>query len=109
MILVGAGLLGRSFLQLISTNPGFSGRNLITMEFSLPTPQWQQGMEESEVVRQIHLVEDILTRLRAIPGVETAGVAGALPVAAGDNLADGTFLILNGQNAPADFNDIRAE
>lgn len=105
VILVGAGLLGRSFLRLISTNPGFSGRNLITMEFSLPTPQWQQGMEESEVVRQIHLVEDILTRLRAIPGVETAGVAGALPVAAGDNLADGTFLILNGQNAPADFNE----
>jgi putative ABC transport system permease protein len=105
VILVGAGLLGRSFLQLISTNPGFSGHNLITMEFSLPTPQWQVGMEESEVVRQIHLVEDILTRLRAIPGVERAGVAGALPVAGGDNLADGNFVILNGTKAPGDFNE----
>jgi putative ABC transport system permease protein len=105
VILVGAGLLGRSFLQLISTNPGFSGHNLMTMEFSLPTPQWQQGMEDPDVARQIHLVEDILTRLRGIPGSETVGVAGALPVAAGDSLADGTFLILNGPKPPADFNE----
>ncbi len=105
VILTGAGLLGRSFLRLISTNPGFSQQNLVTMEFSLPTPQWQQGMEESEVVRQIHLVEDIVTKLRAIPGAETVGVAGALPVAAGDNLADGNFLILNGQKAPSDFSE----
>jgi predicted permease len=105
VILVGAGLLGRSFLRLISISPGFSGSNLITMEFSLPTPQWQVGMEDADVVRQIHLVEDISKRLRAIPGVETAGVAGALPVAAGDNLADGNFLILNGPKAPADFNE----
>ena len=105
VILVGAGLLGRSFLQLISTNPGFSEHNLVTMEFSLPTPQWQQGMEEPDVVRQIHLVEDILMRLRTIPGVERVGVAGALPVAAGDNLADGNFLILNGQKAPTDLGD----
>ena len=92
-------------MRLISTNPGFSQQNLVTMEFSLPTPQWQQGMEESEVVRQIHLVEDIVTKLRAIPGAETVGVAGALPVAAGDNLADGNFLILNGQKAPSDFSE----
>ena len=41
VILIGAGLLGRSFLRLISTNPGFSPQNLITMEFSPPIPQWQ--------------------------------------------------------------------
>ena len=105
VILVGAGLLGRSFLQLISTNPGFIGNNLITMEFSLPTPQWQQGMQDPDVARQIHLVEDTLARLRAIPGVERVGVAGALPVAAGDNLADGNFLILNGTKAPADLSE----
>jgi len=105
VISVGAGLLGRSFLQLVSTNPGFSGHNLMTMEFSLPTPQWQQGMDDPEVTRQIHLVEDILARLRRIPGAETVGVAGALPVAAGDSLADGNFLILNGPKAPADLNE----
>ena len=39
VILIGAGLLGRSFLRLIATSPGFSPQNLITMEFSLPTPK----------------------------------------------------------------------
>ncbi len=66
VILVGAGLLGRSFLRLISTNPGFSQQNLITMEFSPPVPQWQA--ERQVLVRQIHLMDDILARLRAIAG-----------------------------------------
>jgi predicted permease len=108
VILIGAGLLGRSFLRLISTSPGFSQQNLITMEFSLPIP-WGASSdptsEQSGILRQIHLMDDILTRLRAIPGAESVGLAGALPVAAGDNLADGTFLLLNGQKPPANFDE----
>jgi len=103
VILIGAGLLGRSFLRLIATSPGFRKQNLITMEFSPPSLQWQVG--ESGMVRQVHLLEDILTRLRAIRGVESVGLAGALPVVAGDNLADGDFLILNGQKPPANSED----
>ena len=60
-------------------------------------------MGQSAIVRQVHLMDDILTRLRAIPGAETVGLAGAMPVAAGDDLADGDFLILNGQKPPANF------
>jgi predicted permease len=106
VILVGAGLLGRSFLRLISTSPGFSQRNLITMEFSPPNPEGQAfGMDQAAIVRQARLMENILTRLRAIPGTETVGLAGALPVAAGDDLADGDFLILNGQKPPTNFDE----
>ena len=106
VILVGAGLLGRSFLRLIATSPGFRPQNLITMEFSLPIPQGQEvAMEQFASVRQVHLIEDILTRLRTIPGAETVALAGAMPVAAGDNLADGTFLILNGQKPLANFTE----
>jgi len=103
VILIGAGLLGRSFLRLIATSPRFRPQNLITMEFSPPSLQWQAG--ESAMVRQVHLLEDILTRLRAVHGVKSVGLAGALPVVAGDNLADGDFLILNGQKPPANFED----
>ena len=39
VILAGAGLLGRSFLRLVSTDPGFSPKDLVTMEFSLPPLQ----------------------------------------------------------------------
>lgn len=106
VILIGAGLLGRSFLRLISTSPGFSQRNLITMEFSPPNPQGQVfAMDQAGIARQVRLMEGILTRLRAIPGAEAVGLAGALPVAAGDDLADGNFLILNGRKPPANFEE----
>jgi putative ABC transport system permease protein len=105
IILVGAGLLSRSFLRLISTSPGFSQQNLITMEFSPPIPQGNLGTDQSAIARQVHLIDDILARLGAIPGAETVGLAGAIPVADGDNLADGGFLILNGQKSPANFDE----
>jgi predicted permease len=105
VILVGAGLLGRSFSRLISTSPGFRQENLITMEFSPPIPQGQWGTDQTAIARQIHQMDEVLARLRAIPGAETVGLAVALPVAAGDNLADGGFLILNGQKSPATFDE----
>jgi putative ABC transport system permease protein len=105
VILAGAGLLGRSFLRLISTSPGFRQENLITMEFSPPIPQGQWGTDPSAIARQIHQMDDILSRLSAIPGAETVGLAGAIPAAAGDNLADGNFLILNGQKPPTNFDE----
>jgi predicted permease len=105
VILVGAGLLGRSFLRLISTSPGFRQENLITMEFSPPTLAWEEAITSPAVARQIHLMDDILARLSTIPGAETVGLAGALPVAAGDDLPDGGFLILNGQKPPANFDE----
>jgi len=105
VILVGAGLLGRSFLRLISTNPGFRQENLITMEFSPPIPQGQWGTDHTAMARQIHQLDDILARLSAIPGAETVGLAGAIPAAAGDDLADGDFLILNGQKPPENFDE----
>ncbi|HEY1433943.1 MAG TPA: ABC transporter permease [Thermoanaerobaculia bacterium] len=105
VILIGAGLLGRSFLRLVSTSPGLAHQDLITMEFSPPIPPWGDTADHATVARQIHLMDDLLARLGAIPGVEAVGLTGALPVAAGDDLADGTFLILDGQKAPADFDE----
>ena len=106
VILIGAGLLGRSFLRLISTNPGFRPENLIAMQFSPPNPQGiSVGMDQTAIVHQVQLMESLTAALRAIPGAGTVGLAGALPVAAGDNLADGEFLILHGEKPPANFDD----
>jgi len=105
VILVGAGLLARSFLRLAATSPGFQQENLITMEFSPTLPGWGFQADSSAVLRQIHQVDELLGRLRAIPGAESVGMAGAFPVAAGDDLADGTFLLLHGQRPPADFQE----
>ena len=98
MLLVGAGLLGRSFLRLVSVSPGFSKRNLLVMKFSLPQPA--AAMTQPEIASQAELLESALTRIRAVPGVISAGVTGALPIADADGFPDGEFLILNGQPAP---------
>jgi predicted permease len=106
VILVGAGLLGRSFLRLISTSPGFRQQDLITIEFSRPIAQAKaQSTDQAAVAWQIRQMDNIVAGLRAIPGVESVGLAGALPVAHGDNLSDGAFLILNGQRSPTNFDE----
>jgi len=97
VILVGAGLLGRSFWRLVDTSPGFRPQDLVTVEFSLPGPKVGTATMQR--------IEDLLTRLRAIPAVDSVGFAGAMPVAAGDNLADGTFLVLDGQKPPSNFDE----
>ncbi len=110
VVLVSAGLLGRSFMRLVSTSPGFRSGHLITMQFSLPpdmsAPDSGAGQSQpAAIARQASLMDDLIARLRALPAAENAGLVGALPVAGGDNLADGDFLILNGIKPPANFDD----
>lgn len=110
VVLIAAGLLARSFLRLIETSPGFHSDHLITMQFSLP-PGMEAPVNDSGVVnpgtieRQVSLVHALEDRLRALPGARSVGLVGALPVAAGDNLADGEFLILDGIRPPTNFAD----
>ncbi len=105
IILVGAGLLARSFLRLASTSPGFRQESLFTVEFSPPDARAGGATETAGIARQIQIVDAVAARLRAIPGVEGVGVTGALPVAGGDNLASGQFLILDGGAPPADYQE----
>jgi putative ABC transport system permease protein len=105
VILVVAGLLGRSFLRLLSTSPGFPPGDLVTMEFSPPIPHGKGGMDQAAIARQVQLFDEVVARLRAIPGAKYLGVADAVPVALGDNLPEGTFLTLNGHNPPGDFDE----
>lgn len=105
VILVGAGLLGRSFMRLVETNPGFEAGSLVTMEFSPPIENGQNGLDEAAIAKQVHLLDDIMARLRSIPGATSVGLAGGIPVAAGDNLPEGDFLILNGHNPPSNFDE----
>ena len=107
VLLVSAGLLGRSFLRLISVSPGFNGDNLLVLKFSLPQPQDEltPPQRQAEIARQTQFLDNVLERVRAIPGVESAGVAGALPIADADGFNDGIFLILNGHSAPSNFDE----
>ena len=107
MLLVGAGLLGRSFLRLVSVSPGFSEQNLLVMKFSPPlsAAAMTVRMSQADIARQTQFLDAALARMRTIPGVVSAGVTGALPIADADGFPDGLFLILNGQAAPANFKE----
>jgi len=108
VIVVAAGLLGRSFLRLVATSPGFRQERLVMIEFPAPLQPTMPVVPSGEppfIARQTSFLDAIVERLRAIPGTESVGLAGAYPVAAGDDLADGTFLILDGRNSPADFEE----
>lgn len=106
MLLVGAGLLGRSFIRLISVSPGFNEQNLLVMKFSFPL---KQGFEitPADIARQAQFVDDALARVRAIPGVASAGITGALPIADADGFPDGLFVLLNGRALPASIDALR--
>jgi len=74
LLLIGAGLLMRSFMQLRGVNPGFRSEQLLTARVSLPGAGYQDL--ESRVVFYSGLLDDI----RAIPGVSAAGAISVLPI-----------------------------
>ncbi|HEV2306273.1 MAG TPA: ABC transporter permease [Candidatus Acidoferrales bacterium] len=109
MLLVGAGLLGRSFLDLLSVNSGFNAQNLLVAKFSLPLSESAQnfGMSQAETVRQTQFLDEALARIRAIPGVQSEGVTGDLPISTENEFPDGLFLILNGQPSPVNADQLK--
>ncbi|HKW90077.1 MAG TPA: ABC transporter permease [Candidatus Acidoferrales bacterium] len=109
MLLAGAGLLGRSFIRLVSVNPGFDGQNLVVAKISPPLTydQASSSVSQAAITRQTQFVDDALAGIRAIPGVQSAGVTGALPIADSDGFPNGLFLILNGQPLPATIDQLR--
>ncbi len=87
VLLVGAGLLGRSVLTLLAQDPGFRTGHLVTMELASPWP------EDEEEIRQLGIFNDrLLERLTAIPGVVAAGGINAFPLSG--RFSDGQFAIL---------------
>jgi predicted permease len=97
ILLVGAGLLGRSFLNLISVNPGFSEQNLVVGQFSMRDPQNQE-----DLTRQREFLDEMLARVQQIPGIRSVSLTAGLPVVADEGgFPAGRFIILTGQSAPA--------
>ena len=74
MLLVGAGLLIKSFIHLREVNPGFNPSNMLTMRLSLPAGKYQQGEPRLQVYRQV------VERISGLPGVASAGAVSQLPL-----------------------------
>jgi putative ABC transport system permease protein len=70
VLLVGAGLLGRSFVALLDVDPGFTANKALTLEIQLARRTTEQRMA---------FLDQTLEKLSAMPGVAGAGAASALP------------------------------
>ncbi len=73
VLLVGAGLLLKSFERLRSTDLGVPVANVLTMYFSLPDARYKSEAQD------VQFFEKLITRVRALPGVEAAGLASQVP------------------------------
>jgi putative ABC transport system permease protein len=74
VLLVGAGLLVKSFMRLQHVNAGFDARNVLTMEVTLPRIQYPKTAEQNAFVQQA------LQRIATLPGVQSAAVTINLPL-----------------------------
>jgi putative ABC transport system permease protein len=96
VLLIGAGLMARSFVNLRNVDPGFSAQNVLTMRIPLPEAKYPiPGTVDSPPPPALRFSEQLLQRARAVPGVESAGVSTMLPLGAGSGW--GKFFSIEGQ------------
>ncbi len=79
ILLIGAGLLIRSFSKLLETNPGFRPDHVLTMSVPLPFDAYPKAPE----VRQFY--EQAIERIASLPGVKSVAASNDLPLDSADN------------------------
>jgi predicted permease len=80
ILLVGGGLLGKSLYRLLHVDIGLEPNYLASIDVSLPTSTYATNEQE------VAVVDEILRRVAALPGVESAGVTSRLPLQPGNTV-----------------------
>ena len=89
VLLVGAGLLARSFLRLARIDPGYRTERALVLDISASVPEGPSGLQD-----RVRLYDEITARIAALPGVSAVGGVNAFPLTGG-NHANGTFVIMS--------------
>ncbi|MGH7502084.1 MAG: ADOP family duplicated permease [Longimicrobiales bacterium] len=101
VLLAGAGLLARSFLRLLAVDPGYRTDSALILDLSFP------GLEDDgSAHRQATLQEELMTRLRALPGVHEVGGINDFPLGGG-YYADGNFIEMTRPDEIQSFADLQ--
>jgi putative ABC transport system permease protein len=77
LLLIGAGLMIRTFISFQRVNPGFRTDNLLTMKLALPSKKYPKPEQ------QVAFYKQVIERVRALPGVLGVGAVSDLPLAEG--------------------------
>ena len=90
VLLIGAGLMITSFIRLQRVDPGFDPHNVLTMRLTLPASKYQANQRGD-------FYQQIMERVKALPGVQYVGVINSLPISGADDETDFT---IEGRAAP---------
>jgi putative ABC transport system permease protein len=93
VLVVGAGLLGRSLLKVLEVNPGFRVDKIVTMDVSLPWVEDPKARASQGI-----FYSNLIDRLKQIPGVRKVGAVSNLPMEGG--LPDGMFFLMTQNEIP---------
>jgi len=85
VLLIGAGLMMKSFWQILKTNPGFNGDNVLTMSMTLPRAKYP------DEVQQLNFYQQLNQQVAALPGIEAVAMVNYIPLG-GANSSD-SFLV----------------
>jgi len=94
VLVVGAGLFGRSLMKVLEVNPGFRVDKIVTMDVALP---WMEDPKAK--AGQGIFFSNLIDRLKQIPGVRKVGAISGLPLE-GDGLPDGMFVLITQNEVP---------
>jgi putative ABC transport system permease protein len=103
-LLVGAGLMIRSFLRLQTTDPGFNPQNLLTMRLLLVTGKYPMSDKIGDYRRKaVEFFQEAVKRVEAIPGVQQASNVSMLPLNRGRALTNMPMPVLFDSNPEVDI------
>jgi len=90
VLLISAGLLMRALLRIQDRDPGFRTANVLTLKTDLPSPKYDS------TARRVTFYNEVLTQVRALPGVKSAAYATGLPMV----MTGGVWRVLREGEAP---------
>jgi predicted permease len=79
VLLIGSGLMARSFFELSNVHPGFEPDNLLTLRLSLPRGEYPESDDAARFYQRL------LTELESLPGVTSVGAISNLPLTDGQS------------------------
>jgi predicted permease len=105
VLVMGAGLLGRSLMKVLAVDPGFRVEKIVAMNVSLPWENMSQPRPDDPNPKSAQGIffSTLIDRLKQIPSVRSVGAASALPLTGG--LPDGMFVLMTQNEVPKTTDD----